>query len=169
MFAENPKNILSLTVLNTIVDVATFHRPWMMEPFAVPVLDRLWLAPMNTPMLLVLMRHAGMLDTPTRDEIMAYGALLKRSDGGRAFLKMMRGFERTGAYEDRIKGALGARDFPAQVVWGRDDPTLTLAHYGQKAAAALGLDAIHEVRGKHFVQEDSYAEIAEKVAEIAGG
>lgn len=32
--AAMPDRVMSLTVLNTIVDVDTFKRPWSMEPFA---------------------------------------------------------------------------------------------------------------------------------------
>ncbi len=167
MAARSPDRILSLTALNTMTNVASFHRPWMMAPFAVPVLGRVWLAPMETPVLWLLMRYSGMLDTPSRDEVMAYGTLLKRTDGGRAFLKIMQGFERTAAYEDRIKHALAKRTYPAQVIWGRDDPALVMKKYAPEVCAALGVETWHEVRGKHFLQEDSYRQIAEKVAEIA--
>lgn len=39
-----PDRIRSLTVLNTLVRVATFRRPWTMQPFAVPVLGEVYLA-----------------------------------------------------------------------------------------------------------------------------
>lgn len=167
MAAQSPDRILSLTALNTMVDVASFERPWMMEPFAHPVLNRLWLAPMDTPMFLPIMRYAGVLDTPSRDELLAYGKLLKRGDGGRAFLKIMRGFERTKDYEERIKRALKKRNYPAQVIWGRDDPALKMNSFAPTVCAALGLETWHEVRGKHFLQEDSFVEIGELVANIA--
>lgn len=32
--AAQPSRVASLTVLNTIVEVDTFHRPWSMQPFA---------------------------------------------------------------------------------------------------------------------------------------
>jgi pimeloyl-ACP methyl ester carboxylesterase len=32
--AALPERVASLTVLNTIVEVGTFKRPWSMEPFA---------------------------------------------------------------------------------------------------------------------------------------
>ncbi|SPH24124.1 Haloalkane dehalogenase 2 [Defluviimonas aquaemixtae] len=164
---RNPDRILSLTALNTLVDVASFHRPWMMEPFAWPVLGRLWLAPMETPVLWLLMRYSGMLGAPSYSEIMAYGALLKREDGGRAFLKIMRGFERTEAFETRIKKGLKARRYPAQVIWGRSDPALRMNKYAPSVCEALGLEGWHEVAGKHFVQEDSFEEIAERISSIA--
>ena len=165
--ARHPDRILSLTALNTIVDVAAFHRPWMMEPFARPVLDRIWLAPMNTPVLWALMRYSGMLGTASYSEIMAYGTLLTRGDGGRAFLKIMRGFERTGDFEERIKRGLRARHYPAQVIWGKDDPALRMKEMAPRVCDALGLDTWQEVDGKHFLQEDSFGPIAKRIARLA--
>ncbi|WP_172294664.1 alpha/beta fold hydrolase [Pseudoruegeria sp. HB172150] len=164
---RGPERILSLTALNTMVDVASFARPWMMEPFALPLIGPVWTAMAQTPVFLGLMRFAGTGPTPTRAEIMAYGALLRMGDGGRAFCRIMRGFERTEAFEARIKAALAARTYPAQVVWGRDDPTLRMTRYAPAVCAALGVENWHEVAGKHFLQEDSFEEIAELVRAIA--
>src|SRR5919201_2193008 len=44
---RSPERVLSLTVLNTIVGIADFKRPWTMAPFAVRGIGRLWLAPLN--------------------------------------------------------------------------------------------------------------------------
>ena len=33
---RNPDRVLSMTVLNTLVDVASFRRPWPMHPFSIP-------------------------------------------------------------------------------------------------------------------------------------
>ncbi len=166
--ARIPDRILSLTALNTIIDVSTFHRPWMMEPFAWPLIDRLWLAPMSSPAIWVLMRHTGVLNTPTYAEIMAYGKLLKRGDAGAAFLKIMRGFQRTEAFETNIKTALAKRKYPAQVIWGADDPALQMNKMAPKVCNALGLETWEQVPGKHFVQEDGFIEIADAIAQIAG-
>ncbi len=162
--ARNPERILSLTALNTVVDVASFRRPWMMEPFAWPVIRSVWLAAIGTPVLWGLMRYSGMLGTPSYGEIMAYGKLLKRDDGGRAFLKIMRGFERTEGFETFIKKGLKARPYPAQVIWGKQDPALRMNRFAPGVCAALGVETWHEVNGKHFLQEDSYEDIAELIS-----
>ena len=57
--------------------------------------------------------------------------------------------------------------YPVQAVWAADDPTMTLAVYGEKARAAAGIAALHVVPGKHFPQEDQAPAIAEKIAELA--
>ena len=51
-------------------------------------------------------------------EIDAHQALLKRGDGGRAFLRIMRGFELTPEKERFFFEGLSDRPYPAQVVWG---------------------------------------------------
>ena len=53
-----------------------------------------------------------------RTEVYAHHALLRRGDGGRAFLRIMRGFELTEAKERFFFEGLGERGYPAQVVWG---------------------------------------------------
>lgn len=161
-----PDRVLSLTALNTFVNVASFRRPWVMEPFAHKGLGWLWLQSMRTPLLLILMRMIGVSHTPTDEELNAYGDLLFREDGGKAFLKIMKRFERTQAFESRILDALAHRRFPAQVIWGKEDPALRMDKYAPELCRILGLDEFHQVAGKHFLQEDSSREIADHVARL---
>src|SRR5260221_3372086 len=108
-----PSRIKSLTVLNTLVDVSQFRRPWVMEPFAWPVVGRLWLQSARTPMFYVLNKTLGTRKI-NRGESAAYGQLLLGPDGGRAILQIIRRFEPTAAVGHGIKAALKARKFPAQ-------------------------------------------------------
>jgi len=107
-----------------------------------------------------------MHDGPTNDELRAYGALLLRGDGGQAFLKIMRGFERTPEFEAGIISALKNKTFPAQVIWGAEDTALKMKKHALPFCQVLGLADWHRVRGKHFLQEDSPNEIAEHVANL---
>jgi haloalkane dehalogenase len=164
--AAMPERIMSLTILNTLIDAEHFHRPWMMEPFAKAGIAELWLASMIKPVFRGLMYYAGIGDRSkiTTAEIDAYVDLLKRKDGGRAFLKIMRGFELTAAKSRLYAGVVRDVPYPVQVIWGADDPALKLAVYGETARRATGLTEIHTVRGKHFLQEDQAPAIAERVA-----
>ena len=45
---RNPERVLSLTALNTLVDVASFHRPWPMHPFSIRGIGELWLRSLPT-------------------------------------------------------------------------------------------------------------------------
>lgn len=159
------ERVASITLLNTIVDVARFRRPWSMEPFARRGVGEVYLATMAKPAFLGLFRLQGARSTP-RDEVYAYVELLKRGDSGRAFLRIMRGFERTAEktrlYRDTLR-AVPRR----QIVWGRDDPALKLAVHGEQAREAAGVEEIQALAGKHFVQEDEPATIAERVALLA--
>lgn len=161
-----PDRVQSLTVLNSFIRVTKFHRPWVMEPFAYRGLGWLWLQGMRTPIILLLMRMIGVYEKATNEELRAYGALLFREDGGASFLKIMRSFERTQEYESRIIHALESRRFPAQVIWGKQDPALRIEKYAPELCRILKIKELHEVTGKHFLQEDSPEEIAEYVARL---
>jgi pimeloyl-ACP methyl ester carboxylesterase len=169
--AAVPERIRSLTLLNTLVAVDGFKRPWMMEPFARRGVGELWLASMTKAVFRQLMRYAGVKDLSAVPpaELDAYVELLKREDSGRAFLRIMRGFERTAAKQERYEQVLRDGRYPVQIVWGANDPALTLAVHGEQARRAAGLDEIHTVPGKHFLQEDQAPAIAEHIARLARG
>src|ERR1700731_5000232 len=99
-----------------------------------------------------------------RAEAGAYGQLLLEPDSGRTFLQIMRSFERTPAFEQGIKAALKARKFPAQIIWGKDDPALKMKRFAPHLLKALDLESYEVVYGKHFLQEDSSPAIASSIA-----
>jgi pimeloyl-ACP methyl ester carboxylesterase len=165
--ARAPERIASLTVLNTMIRVASFRRPWSMEPFARRGIGEIYLRALQPPVFERLMRLQGVGSDVPSDEVRAYVPLLKGRDGGRAFLRIMRGFERTPEFERRILAPLASRRFPAQVLWGEDDPALPLRRYGEHVRDALGVERIVRLPGKHFVQEDSPGEIARHVVRLA--
>jgi haloalkane dehalogenase len=168
--AAAPERVLSLTVLNTLVEVDGFKRPWSMEPFARRGIGEVSIATLTRPGFRMLWNLQGIGDrsaTP-KEEVYAYVDLLKRGDGGKAFLRIMRGFERTREKQELYMGTLGSVPYPVQVVWGADDPALPLGRHGEAARRAAGLDEIHALPAKHFLQEDQAPAIADRVAEIAG-
>lgn len=166
--ASVPERVRSLTVLNTMVEVDAFRRPWMMAPFARPIVGELWLASMARPLFRALMRYAGIGDrrAVADEEIDAYLDLLRREDGGRAFLRIMRGFERTAEKRERYRAVVRADRYPVQVVWGADDPALPLRPYGEQAARAAGVE-LQTVPARHFLQEDQAAAVAARVAALS--
>jgi len=166
--AAVPDRVKSLTVLNTIVDVDTFKRPWSMEPFARRGVGEVYLRALSKPAFRALMSLQGVADRSAvpNAELDAYVDLLKREDGGRAFLKIMRGFERTAVKRDLYRAVLGSKRYPVQVVWGARDPALKVGTYGEAARRAAGVDTIHRLPGKHFLQEDQAPAIADLVAGI---
>ncbi len=167
--AAVPERIASLTVLNTMVEVAGFRRPWVMEPFAHKYVGRAYLALLNKPLFRLLMRLQGVanMEAVTPAELGAYVDLLRRGDRGAAFLRIMRGFERTDAKQERYLSVLGSDRYPVQVVWAVDDPGLPIATFGEVARRAAGQETIVRLPGKHFFPEDQAPAIAAQVAELA--
>jgi pimeloyl-ACP methyl ester carboxylesterase len=167
--AAIPGRVRSLTVLNTMIEVDTFRRPWSMEPFARRGLGEAYLATLTKPAFRALFNLQGLGDRAAvpKEEVFAYVDLLKRDDSGRAFLRIMRGFERTRAKRDLYVSTLREASYPVQVVWGADDPALPLGRHGEDVRRAAGLDEIHALPAKHFLQEDQAPAIAERVAALA--
>ena len=167
---RHPDRVLSLTALNTLLDLTTFRRPWSMQPFAMKVLGEMSLRTMPRFVFSEIFYIQGVKDRSavSRPEAYAYYELLKRGDGGRNFLKVMRGFELTEEKQRLLWDGLAAerRGFPAQVVWGRDDPALP----EQRRLAvqrALGIDDPILLPAKHFLQEDQAPAVAAAIAAIA--
>jgi haloalkane dehalogenase len=167
--AAVPGRVASLTLLNTTIDVTAFKSPWTMEPFRHRAAGELWMRSLNAPAFRFLMRLQGIGDpaATTNAELNAYLALIKGSDHGRAFLKIMRSTERTAAKQAKYRSAVRDVPYPVQAVWAADDPTMTLAVYGEKARAAAGLADLHVIGGKHFPQEDQAPAIAARIAKLA--
>lgn len=161
--------IASLTLLNTIVEVHTFKRPWSMEPFARRGIGPLFLRTLSKPAFRALMRRQGVEDmsTVSRDELDAYVDLLRIDDGGGAFLQIMRGFERRPEKSALYAAAVRDVPYPVQVVWGDRDPALKIGLQGEQARRIAGLETIHQLPAKHFLQEDQAPAIAEHVSRLA--
>jgi haloalkane dehalogenase len=167
--AAEPERIRSLTILNSLIAVDGFKRPWNMEPFARRGLGELWLRSLLKPAFRQLMWLYGIEDraaTPP-EELDAWVDLLKREDGGRAFLRIMRGFERTREKQELYLGVAGDERYPRQVVWGENDHALRLDRQGEAARRAARVERIHVLPAKHFLQEDHAPAIAERVAALA--
>ena len=168
--AAMPERIVSLTLLNTVVEVDRFRRPWSMEPFAIRGLGELSLALLARPAFRRLMRMQGIANQQAvaDDELDAHFDLLKRDDGGRAFLRIVRGFERTPEKRRLYESVLRNVPYPIQVVWGELDRALKQSVHGEQARLAAGLDSIHALPARHFLQEDQAPAVAGHIAALAG-
>ena len=167
--AAAPERVRSLTVLNTLVEVDQFKRPWSMEPFARRGVGELYLRTLRKPAFRALMRLQGIADMGaiSKPELDSWVDLLKRGDGGRAFLRIMRAFERTRAKRQLYAGALREVPYPVQVVWGERDPALKVDRHGEDVRRIAGLDRVHRLPAKHFLQEDQAPAVAERIAALA--
>jgi haloalkane dehalogenase len=139
-----------------------------MEPFARRGVGEVYLRTLSKPAFRFLMRLQGIenMAVVPREELDAYVDLLRPGDGGRAFLQIMRGFERTPEKARLYEGVLRDGRYPVRVVWGAEDPALKLAVHGEQVRRAAGLEQIHTVRAKHFLQEDQAPAVAEHVARL---
>lgn len=166
---HHPDRILSLTILNTLIEAHEFHRPWVMHPFSIPIVGEIYLALISRPIFRVLMRLQGVhsMATVTAAELDAWVGLLKRGDGGRALLKIMRGFELTKTKTDLYLKAVQNVTYPLQILWGQFDPALKWKTRGQRIKEITGVDDILLLPGKHFLQEDNAAAIAEQIVRLA--
>lgn len=165
---RNPGKVASLTALNTLVDAASFHRPWPMHPFSIGGVGEVWLRSMVRPAFRQIYRLVGLGDRSAvpAAEIDAHHALLMREDRGRAFLKIMRGFELTEAKERFFFEGLADRPYPAQVVWGERDRMLG-EQRRREVQRALGVEDATLLPAKHFLQEDQAPVVAAAVASFA--
>ncbi len=163
---RNPGRVQSLTVLNTDLRPASFRRPWMMAPYAVPGLGEAWLWATPRVAWAALFRQQGIADRSaiSRSEIYAHHALLMRLDRGRAFLRIMRGFELTPEKDRFLAQGLAERRFPVRIVWGERDPALGLDHLAG-AQQVLGVDDPVLLPAKHFLQEDQAPALAYAIAD----
>lgn len=165
---RHPERVLSLTALNTLVDVDGFRRPWSMHPFSIRGVGEVWLAGLRPPASRWIFRRQTLADRSAMSnaEIDAYAVLLKREDGGRAFLRIMRGFELTPEKEGFFRNGLAKRSYPAQVVWGERDPALG-AKRRQAVEHFLRVDGSDLLPAKHFPQEDQAPVVASAVIKLA--
>ena len=169
MVAAQPERILSLTILNTlVVDVAQFTKPWSMRPFEWPIIGELYLMGLTPFTCLQLMQLQGIDKKAVFQykEAEAYVQLLKSKDNGKAFLKIMRSFETTMEKEQLYKRTVKQLNVPKQIIWGANDPALSLQKFAYPTRDKMEINRFCTVPGKHFLQEDYASEIVEKFVEM---
>lgn len=167
---RNRERVRSLTALNTLVDAASFHRPWPMHPFSIRGVGEAWLASMWRLPFRRIYYLVGLGDRAAvpAAEVDAHHALLKRGDRGRAFLRIMRGFELSEEKERFFLDGLAGRPYPAQVVWGERD-TMLGEERRRAVQGALAVERPTLLPAKHFLQEDQAPAVAEAIASLASG
>ena len=165
---RNRDRIRSLTVLDTLLDVADFRRVWTMGLAAPPVIGPLWAASARPPLSRWLFYLQGIADrsaTPAH-EVDAHFALLHRDGGTRSFVRIVRGFELTEEKERLYTEGLREAGWPSSILWGRRDPALSLDRC-RAFEKALGVEAT-VIDAKHFLQEDHAPAVAATIADLAG-
>lgn len=162
-----PDQVRSLTILNTTIEIGSM--PFVGELFA-RVARRFTDRTAPPAAFRQMMYRVGVADrsalSPEGAE--AYRLLALGSDGGAAYLRIMKGL-RAGHAGERWARAVDTRrvPYPVRVVWGGLDPALPLRRYGFRVLAATGLPSLTVLPAKHFPQEDQAPQIAAIVAENA--
>ncbi len=166
--AENPEKIKSLTILNTWIDVVNFEKPLPMRPFEKPVLGEAQLKMVTHPTWQLLFSQLGVNHSSriANEEINAYVDLLKRDDGGDAFLKIMRNFDHSPEFPALCYKAVQNVPYPVQAIWGADDPGLTFDRYGTEIKEVAGLPEVHKLASRHFLQEEQWEAITDRLEDI---
>jgi haloalkane dehalogenase len=166
--AHVPDRVRSLTILNTVVDVEAFHRPWLVDLLARRGIGEAVLQAMPHIVFRTLLTRLGIGDRRGIGdaELDAWLDLLRGTDRGRALLRMARDLERTREKRDLYVTTLRELSVPVQIVWGVDDPILRVDVHGEQARAATGAP-LHRLAAKHFLQEDRPAAVAEHVWRLA--
>jgi len=165
---QNPVKVRSITITNTLMDVAHFTPPFPMWMFRVPAMRHVVFSTMSTRIMLPLFRHSGVKNPEAVDEavIESYIYLLKNNGGHHSFLAIMDGFVLTEEHRDYLRDGLLAIDKPMQLVWGEQEIAIPKAqlHYIKQV---FPLRAEHMVDARHFLQEEHPAVISAHIATFA--
>ncbi len=165
---RNRERVRTLTVLDTLIDVAHFRRVWSMDLAAPPVLGPIWVATIRPPVARWLFYMQGIADrsaTPAH-EVDAHIALLHRDGGGRSFRQIVRGFELTPDKERFYVDGLREAGWPATILWGERDPAL--GEERRRVIEGALRTGSRLLPAKHFLQEDQAPAVAEAIGELAG-
>ena len=167
--ARHANRIMSLTILNTWVDVVNFKKPAVMRPFEKRVLGEAELKMITHLTWPVMFKQMGVVNSSqiSPSEINAYVDLLKRKDNGKAFLKIMRNFDHSAGFREECYKAVQSKEYPIQAVWGANDPALQLETHGEEIKKAAGLKEVHTLKSRHFLQEEVWLGIADKIVDLA--
>jgi haloalkane dehalogenase len=165
---RNRDRVQTLTVLDTLIDVAHFRRVWTMDLAAPPLIGPLWVATIRPPVArwLFYIQGIGERSSTPPHEVDAHFALLHRNDGGSSFRKIVRGFELTEEKERFYTDGLREADWPATILWADRDPALG-EDRRRVFEDVLGIEA-KVVSAKHFLQEDRAPDVADAIGGIAG-
>ena len=167
--ARHANRIMSITVLNTWVDVENFKKPLVMRPFEKKLVGEAELKMLTHLTWPVMFKGMGVekISNIPNAEINAYVDLLKRKDNGKAFLKIMRNFDYSPEFKELCYKAVQNVPYPIQAVWGANDPALTIDTFGKEIQQVAGLKEIHALQSKHFLQEEVWLAIADKIVDQA--
>lgn len=165
---KNPVKVRSITVTNTLLDVAHFTPPFPMWAFRVPIMRHLVFSTLSSKAMLPIFRHSGVKNPDAVDEdvIASYIYLLKNNGGHHSFLEIMDGFDLSEKHRDWLRDGLLAIDKPMQLIWGEQEIAIPRAQLDY-IKQVFPLHADHRVDARHFLQEEQPAVISAHIAAFA--
>lgn len=116
----------------------------------------------------LMFRQMGVIDNDAVpvEEINVYVDLLKKEDGGKAFLRIMRNFTSTPEFRDLCYAAVVDPPYPVQALWGEQDRALPFERYGNEIKKIANLKEISLLPSRHFLQEEVWMSISDKINEL---
>jgi len=168
MALVDPSRVLSVTVLDT--PLAFTSMPFPGELYA-KVAHRI-VGPMASRRLWrALMYRVGIddHDAVPVEEVDAYRDLCLGDDGGAGYVSIMGAVRRVPLRSQAFRDVLDTRRvrYPVRILWGVSDPALPIRTYGKIALDLTGLTSLTAIPGRHFLQEDQAAAVAEFIADTA--
>lgn len=166
--AKNNEHVKSITLLNSMLNIKDFQKPLPMRPFEKPLIGEAELAMINYTTWKWMAQFAAIENTEAvkEEEILAYVDLLKRGDQGKAFLKIMKNFEKSDEFTSLCYSAIKSKKHPFQIIWGMKDPFLPFQRYGVEFLDAGRPFNITKLENKHFLQEERAETICYKIIDM---
>jgi haloalkane dehalogenase len=161
---RRPERVASLTLLNTTLNLSSYRDPWTLQILKRRGIGRMAFGLMARRIFVEQVLRNGIQDRSAlrQEEADVYYDLLRRGDGGGAFLRINRSWC-DGRAEAPLRRGLAERPYPAQLVWGENDPVLRVEHRAFVEDVVRPEQAI-VLPAKHFLQEDRSAEVASAIA-----
>lgn len=172
--ATNIDKVLSMTVLDTPLDLETFRKPFPMNMFPIPIVGSIALATMTPWVLRHFMYLRGVSDVSAcnHEESVAWAWLLFHKQGNASFRKIMKSFPSTAEQRKSltrtIRQSLGSTTsssssaIPMQIVWAQGEVAIP-KYQCDYIRDNFNVGHVHEVPGRHFFQLESAPLIAEKI------
>lgn len=152
---KHPEKVKSVTIMNTILDVAVFSPPFPMWLYRVPVVRQIMMYTQNAVLFAPIMRRIGVQhkDRISFSEISTYLALLAHNHGRQPFLDIMAGFDLTREFGNYLREGMQKLNVPMQMIWGEHEIAIP-RHQCDYIQKHLPLKHVHWVDARHFLQED---------------